>query len=219
MAERNPQLKLLPAGSILKTSRVDHADWNFRPLLGLIQRQRFKLILSLLSNCHCHRLLEVGYGSGVFMPELVQHCDDLYGIDIHDKNGPVNDILKSFDITAKLYNGSVESMPFSPNFFDGIVAVSTLDMVIDLDAACVEMQRVLRKGGFLTLVTPTSSPIADFGVKILTGENPKRDYSNRRQALLPTLLKYFTIQQRLTFPPLDSSVIRLYTALKLYPRM
>ena len=78
-------LKLLPPEVLIKTSEVDHADWNYRPLLSWIQRLRFRHIVSMLAGERFQRLLEVGYGSGIFMPELKQYCDELYGIDLHKK--------------------------------------------------------------------------------------------------------------------------------------
>lgn len=94
---------LLPQDNLLKTGEVDHADWNYRPILGWIQRQRFNLIVSLLAKERVNRLLEVGYGSGVFMPELSDHCRELYGIDIHQKQASVNKVLAEFNVSAKLY--------------------------------------------------------------------------------------------------------------------
>jgi hypothetical protein len=50
-------LNLLPAGALLKTGDVDHAALNYRPLLGIISRTRFKLVLSLLTGLPVERLL------------------------------------------------------------------------------------------------------------------------------------------------------------------
>ena len=46
------QLHLLPEEVLIKTGPVDHADWNFRPILGSIQRSRFRLMLDLLEGHH-----------------------------------------------------------------------------------------------------------------------------------------------------------------------
>jgi len=35
------------------------------------------------------RILEIGYGSGVFMPELSARCDELYGVDVHSRHEEV----------------------------------------------------------------------------------------------------------------------------------
>ncbi len=216
MSNRRQALRLLPPETLLKTGEVDHADWNFRPLLGPIIRARYKLVTSLLSRERYRRLLEIGYGGGVFMPELARFCDELYGIDIHQMHGPVQKLLANFDVHAQLFPGSVTAMPFEENYFDCLVAVSALEFVGDLNRACGEIKRVLKPGGSLIVVTPGHSPLVDCGLKILTGESAKRDFKNRRQSLIPTLLNHFSVQKRLTFPSAGSSLVRLYSAIKLY---
>lgn len=211
----NQALKLLPPEALLKTGAVNHADWNFRVLLGAISRLRFKVVVALLASQRYRRLLEVGYGSGVFMLELSRRCDKLYGIDVHQMQGPVAELLGKRGVAARLHLGSVAAMPFDEKFFDCIVAVSALEFVENLDAACDEIKRVLAPHGSLIVVTPGRSPVVDFGLKILTGENARNDFSDRRRSLIPTLLKHFVVQKRLTIPSLGSSVIHLYTALQL----
>jgi len=208
-------LRLLPPEALLKTSEVDHADWNHQPLRGTIMRLRPRLVLSLLARQRFRRMLEVGYGSGVFMPELARHCDELYGIDPHNQHQAVSEVLARFDVAARLFSGSVSSLPFGDQFFDCVVAVSTLEFVDDLEAACLEIKRVLKPEGWLIVVTPGCSPVVDFGLWVLTRESAKNDFGDRRRTLIPTLLKHFAVQRRLTIPPVGSSVICLYTALKL----
>ncbi|HVF55349.1 MAG TPA: class I SAM-dependent methyltransferase [Pyrinomonadaceae bacterium] len=214
----NQGLRLLPARALLKTGEVDHADWNHRPLLGAISRIRYRLALSLLPDGRVPRLLEVGYGSGVFMPELARRSDELYGIDIHEMPREVAGRLSEFGVEARLSTASASAMPFEDNFFDCLVAVSALEFVSDLDAACAEVGRVLKPEGILIVVTPGRSPVVDLGLKILTGESAKKDYDNRRESLLPTLGRHFQIQKQLTSPAVGGFVLRLYTALKLQSR-
>jgi len=73
----------LPEHDLRKTGPVDEADWNYRPVLNYISRQRFELVLELLDETPAHDLLEIGYGSGVFAPELARRTKSLWGIDIH----------------------------------------------------------------------------------------------------------------------------------------
>ena len=216
MSRPSQGLRLLPPEALLKTGEVDHADWNYGRVLGVIIRARYKLVLSLLSTRRYGRLLEVGYGSGVFMPELARFCDELYGIDPHNMPQQVGELLASFDVAARLYSGCVEAMPFDGSFFDCIVAVSTLEFVSDLDAACEEIKRVLKPGAVLIVVTPGHSPVVDFGLKALTGKSATADFGDRRQTLIPTLLKHFVVEQRLTAPAHGSSIVHFYTALKLH---
>src|SRR3978361_950468 len=103
-------LKLLPRNALVKTGDVDHAEWNFRPILGQIQRIRFRLIRKLLKGRHWGRLLEVGYGSGVFMPGLARYCDELFGIDPHPHPEAVADVLSKHGVKAQLVSGSAVKM-------------------------------------------------------------------------------------------------------------
>lgn len=215
MNSQRRSLHLLPLGALHKTGNVDHADWNYRPLLGAISRRRFKLVVSLLAGARVERLLEIGYGSGVFLPELSRYCEQLYGIDVHQMQEPVCESLKKTGVTAQLFSGSASAMPFEAAFFDCLVAVSALEFVEDLEVACEEMKRVLKPDGSLIVITPGHSPLVDFGLRMLTGENAENDYGRRRQALMPTLLRYFTVQRQLAVPAYGKSVIHLYTGLKL----
>jgi SAM-dependent methyltransferase len=212
------ELKLLPPDVLIKTGDVDHAHWNHRPILGSISRLRFKLILSLLARHRARALLEIGYGSGVFMSDLARYCDELYGIDIHRKPQQVSEVLARFQVKASLFTGCAMAMPFKENFFDCIVAVSALEFIKDLNAACVEIKRVLAPGGRFLVVTPGRSLIADGGLRVLTGKKAKDDFGTRREMLIPTLLDHFVVEDKLKAPGFGGSLIRLYTALSLRAR-
>lgn len=208
-------LRLLPLEALENTGRADHAEWNYRPLLGQIQRVRFKEAVSMFAGERFGRLLEVGYGSGVFMPELKRHCDDLYGIDIHHEQLKVQRALERHGIAAELFSDSVTHMPFASDMFDCIVAISSLEYVDDVEAACHEMKRVLTSNGVVLVVTPGFSPVLDLALKIVTGESAKENYANRRSALIPTLLRYFSIEHKVAFPRIGVSQVQLYSTLRL----
>ena len=95
------------------------------------------------------------------------------------------------------------------------MAVSAVEFIDHLETACIEIRRILAPGGVFIVVTPGSSPIMDLGLRILTGNDPQEDFGNRRQAVVPTLLRHFVLQRTLTFPPFGGSLARLYTALRL----
>jgi ubiquinone/menaquinone biosynthesis C-methylase UbiE len=208
-------IRILPEESLIRTSEADHADWNFRPLLGWIQRARFRLIVQYLSGHHFQRLLEIGYGSGVFMPELVHYCDELYGIDPHPKNEEVAPILRKNGVDASLFCSGAESMPFSDDFFDCIVAVSAMEYVEDIRAASIEICRILQPRGLFVLVTPGHNPLVDIGLKMLTREDAGAHYADRRHRLISSLAKYFTVQERHSKYFLGLPPLQLYTSLTL----
>jgi ubiquinone/menaquinone biosynthesis C-methylase UbiE len=207
-------LNLLPEQALLVTSEIDHANWNYRPLLGRVQRLRFELIRSILRGTHATRLLEIGYGSGVFFPELSKYSDELYGVDPHRFPDKVRSVLAQNGVKANLVQGTATDLPFKNCFFQTVVAVSALEFIDDLEKVCHEVKRVLQPRGSFVVVTPGHSPIVDLGVRIMTGASPKNDFQNRREGVLPSLYREFVVNQRVDYPSLAYGV-RLYTALAL----
>lgn len=219
MKTKPRKLNLLPQKALVKTGDVDHADWNYKPLLGTISRSRFKLIQNLLGERHGENLLEIGYGSGVFLPELAKYTDKLYGVDVHNTPGKVAAKLAEYEIKVELISGGAEKMLWQDNFFDFVIAVSALEFVSDLEAVCKEVKRILKSTGSFLVVTPGNSPILDTGLKVLTGKNAKEDFADRRELILPTLHKHFEVKQELTFPKYGAFLIKFYTALELTPKI
>lgn len=125
--------------------------------------------LSLLPERHIGRLLEIGYGSGVFLPELAKRCDELYGIDPHRAAASVARNLAAHRVHAGLFSGSAVALPFQEASIDCLVAVSCLEYVEPFDHAVAEFKRVLKPGGSLVFVTPSNSPLLDAAHYLLTG--------------------------------------------------
>lgn len=195
-------MNLLPEKDLIRTSRIDHADWNYRPLLSWIMRRRFELILGLLPRTRVPRLLEIGFGSGVFLPELARRCDELYGIDIHENVQAVQSRLECHAVNARLSRQSAACLDFPDAFFDVIVSVSTLEFVEDIEPAARALKRVLGPNGCLIAVMPNKLALLDFALRAVTGEDPNRDYKGRRELVLPALSKYFRVCRKEAFAPI-----------------
>ena len=208
-------LRLLPEEALLTTGAVDHGNWNYRPCLGRIQRLRFDLIRSMLQGSHAQRLLEIGYGSGIFLPELARHADQLYGIDPHPFTDNVAQVLEKHGVLASLVRGTATQMPYENAFFQTVVAVSALEFIDDLPLACREVKRVLTPGGIFVLVTPGHSSLLDLGLWLITGASPRDDFGDRRIRILPCLFREFVVDRRADYPPLLHRAFCLYTALRL----
>jgi ubiquinone/menaquinone biosynthesis C-methylase UbiE len=207
--------RLLPREALIATGPVDRAEWNYRPLLGWLQRRRFALLLSLMGSARYRRLLEVGYGSGVLMPELARRCDELFGIDPHTRERDVAAVLARHGVAATLVSGDATRLPFTDRFFEAVVAVSSLEYVHPLEAACAELRRVLVPGGALLVVTPGHSPLLDLALRLATGESAAENYADRREHLVPTLCASFRLAAERRFPRVVGRVLPVYRALYL----
>jgi ubiquinone/menaquinone biosynthesis C-methylase UbiE len=206
------KLNLLPRENLIKTGPVDEGDWVYRPMVRGIVRMRFRMILNLLGPGKLHRVLEIGYGSGVFLPELGRHCLELHGIDVHPMADAVRQELAKVRTTATLKTAGAESIPYPDKYFDAAVAVSSLEFVSDLDTAFAEIQRILKPSGRFIFVTPGTSRVLDVGLKLITGHDAKGDFAGRRQFIIPTAHKYFQFGRTITAPPLIGRLLRMYMA-------
>ena len=209
--------RLLPPEDFLRTGPVDHGDWNYRFPLGAISRRRLALATKLLPP-GIHRLLKIGYGSGVHMPHWATKAAELYGIDPHPHAEQIAEVLRAHGVAATLASGSAEAMPYPDGHFDCVLAISALEFIPDLDAACREVRRVLRPDGRFVVVTPGRSPVVDAGLKLLTGNSAKKDYGDRRAAVVPTLTRHFDVEKTTSFPWLVSKLVCLYTGYRLKPK-
>jgi ubiquinone/menaquinone biosynthesis C-methylase UbiE len=201
-------MKLLPKGELVTTSSVDHAEWNYRPVLAQIIRRRYALVLALMPRHPVHRILEIGFGSGIFLPELARRCQELYGIDVHQKVAEVQAHLKRFGVSAALSQQDATHTSFPDTFFDTIVAVSVLEFIENIQDAARELSRLLTPSGRLIVVMPGKSPLLDFALRIVTGEDAHRDFGTRREQVLPALQRYFRVLRVKRFAP-------VYTAYEL----
>lgn len=209
-------LRLLPPALLVKTGPVDKAEWNSRFILGWISRQRFHMALALLPKGRRRRLLEIGYGSGVFLPALHERTSALFGIDIHDRNADVERSLARINVKADLYCGDSSRLPFPDGYFDAVVGVSCFEFIEDLDRAMQEVCRTMAPDGAFVAILPAQSKLIDAGFRLLTGKDPEEDFRGRRQRVGPTLLRYFLAEEVRFWPPRPA--IPLYTAYRLRPK-
>ena len=201
---------------LVKTSSIDHADWNYDGVLGFVSRRRFALALELLPPGR-HDILEIGYGSGVFLPTLASRATSLQGVDVHTCVDKVMTMLETFSLRANLYCAPAEALPFADASLDVVVAVSALEFVNDLTAAVREIARVLRPEGRAIVVTPGTNAVLDLALKLATGQSARDDFGDRRACVVPTLCRELD-HERSGWWPL-SWPIPVYRALRLRKRV
>ncbi len=155
-----------------KPDADDPIDYYYRPLTSWLYRSRLRLAAGLLGPGPFEALLEVGYGSGVFLPELARRSRRLVGVDVHSASEAVGTMLGSQGVRAELHEGSVLELPYGDGTFDAIVCLSVLEHLRELPRAIGEMRRVLSPGGVAVLGFPARNPITDSFFR-LVGYDPR----------------------------------------------
>ena len=199
-----------------KTGEVDYFYWNYKFPIKYIQRYRFSRILKLLGNKRYPKLLEVGTGSGIFLPELARHCDKLYACDIHPHFENIDYLLKHYSISNyELKSQSIEKTDYPDNYFDAVVAVSVLEFVDDLQAALTEIKRILKKDGVFITICPMNSRFLDAILSLYSEKKPKDEFGESRIYVGKALEQNFTVIKKGYMLPIFGKLFPVYTHYKL----
>lgn len=207
----------LPKEELLSRSgEVDYFDWDYKFPIEYIQRYRFKKILKLLGPTKYPSLLEAGTGSGVFLPELSKHCDNLFAIDVHHHFDKIEQLCKEYKIgNYNLSSQSIENTNFPGDSFDVIVAVSVLEFVSDIQKAATEIKRIKKKDGIFVTICPMESKFLDFFLSFYTRKPPKQESGDARQKVSKLLEKNFRIVEKGYMLPFVGKFFPVYTHYKL----
>lgn len=209
---------IIPEKSLLsRTNDVDYYDWNYKFPVKYVQLYRFKSIVKLLGSVKYKHLLEIGTGSGIFLPELARHCEKLYACDIHPHTDKIQDMLDKNGVDGcEIKSLSIEKTDYPDNFFDAIVGVSVLEFVEDLNAAIKEIKRILKKDGFFVTICPMNSKILDFVVSLYADKSAKEEFGDSRKYVTKELEKNFIIEEKGFMLPVIGRFFPVYTHYKLH---
>ncbi len=200
---------------LVKTNIEDVLEFYFKPIFNYVYRKRLKMCTKLLDGHKFNKILDAGYGTGIFFFTLNQISKGLYGIDEHEKHEEVMKKYRKYGLNLKLVSGDVSSkLPYKNNAFDCVVTISTLEHIKDLDKVMNEFYRVLEKGGCLVAGFPVKNKITAAFLKMITPFwKEKVDIVNNfhvssHKDIILAVKKRFKIVKVLRFPffmPLDFS--------------
>lgn len=209
-------LTLPEQGLLSKTGEVDYFDWNYKFPIKYIQKYRFRKIIKMIGKSRYHRLLEAGTGSGIFIPELAKHCDELYACDIHSNFGHIHALCHEYGISNyDVSTQSIEQTNYKDRSFDAVVAVSVLEFVPDLQKALDEIKRILADDGVFMTICPMESRFLDLFLSLYTRKKPEEEFGNARKKVTKILEENFTVVKRGYMLPLVGRLFPVYTHYKL----
>ncbi len=118
--------------------------------LARVQQQVGGELLALLPDAHFERGLDLGCGTGYFLPELAKRCERLMGLDLAPG---MLQVARQKRVSAELLCGDAEQLPFSDASVDLIFSSLALQWCASLPQALSEIYRVLRPGGIFAFAT------------------------------------------------------------------
>jgi ubiquinone/menaquinone biosynthesis C-methylase UbiE len=134
------------------------------------------------------RLLEVGCGPGIMLPDLLAMGFDVRAIDVSaemirraEQRMTGHPLVRR----CRLAVGDVERLEFGEGAFDAVLAMGVLEYLPACDGALREMVRVLRPGGHLVLTVPNRAAAyhvassAYLGARRLVGRPRRTAYPAR----------------------------------------
>jgi SAM-dependent methyltransferase len=94
-----------------------------------------------------HRVIDVGCGTGMYVPDTLARTSELVAFDIAVGRLPM------VDERAQRVCGDVQALPFPDATFDAAMAMHMLYHVPDIARGAAELRRVVRPGGVLYAFT------------------------------------------------------------------
>ncbi len=199
-----------------------HEDYHlvrlyYSPYAGWFYRKRLQLIDDQLEGIRVQNALDIGTGSGIFIKELLNHAQNVTGIDIHESYHGVKKMLQAENVDlqrVELRQGSILEIPYPDASFDLAVCISVLEHFADPIPALQEISRVLKKGSVFVAGFPANTALTSTLFHLL-GYRAREIHPATHTTILSALEKVFTVEKVQFFP---SSLLKMYTVCKLRKR-
>jgi ubiquinone/menaquinone biosynthesis C-methylase UbiE len=198
-----------------KTNEEDPVFFHYYPVARMVYRKRLKNTLALIPKEKNYKnLLEIGYGSGIFLPTLAQCAERVTALDIHSETEAVKKMLYFYHLENRVrcVTGDIMNMEYPDNTFDACVIVSTLENIENSERAVSEIARVVQPGGDIILSFPVENSITDMLFRI-AGEDPRKIHPSNHRYILAYLQKNFSVTRVIHYPSIVPLNAALYVSL------
>lgn len=165
----NPRL---PKAEVWLRYNPDYFWQEYLPSLGVRERKynleffdaRHAPMLNLIAGYiqPPGRLLEVGAGAGFFMKAAERAGWDVAGIEISEAGVQ----FAQTELGLNVKQEAAEDITFEKDSFDVVVMFDVIEHLFDPTRALSSIQRVLRSGGILVIITPNFNSISRLAIGV-----------------------------------------------------
>lgn len=161
--------------------------------------ERHRIFPSVFENRDHKKILDISAGVGIVANRIKQSynaellCNDLSpkAISILKKNGHKT-ISFDLDEDKKPY-------PFADNTFDAVISLATIEHILDVDHFLSEINRILKKNGFLYISAPNYSGLTYLLPFLKTGKTFHDPLRKEDKYEFYAHVKYFTYRTLIEF--------------------
>lgn len=202
--------------SIKETSAADPLKLYYIPIARSFYKARFADAIRLLGQ-RVGRLLEVGCGSGIFLPELAKHAHSLFACDLHPNLNRTLEMLRRESVQAALVRSNAGMLPYATESMDAIVCMSVLEHLHDLQSPAEEFFRVLRPGGVAIIGVPVTNLMTEVILRLSYLSFDARledEHVSTHWDVLRVFSQKFLAERVLTIPRLLPETFRMYCTVR-----
>jgi ubiquinone/menaquinone biosynthesis C-methylase UbiE len=189
----------------LLIARPDQRDYTLKRYFTLFQKipylARFKMAVRIMGREKFNNFLDIGVGSGIFIPDLAKRTNNFYGIDIHPEIKLVKEIIRVKKIPAQIIEADIFKLPFPDNYFDGILCLSVLEFISDINQAIAEIKRVCKTDGTIIIGAPIVNPLTNFIYNnIIKFKSHSKLHQSDDKKIMEEIKKQLKIEKLIYYP-------------------
>jgi SAM-dependent methyltransferase len=208
----------LPArDKIQETGVADPLKFYYFPVARSFYTARFADALRLLGG-KVGDLLDIGCGSGIFLPELTKHCERLYACDFHPHLDKPLAMMRAENLPANLIRADARALPFASESMDAIICMSVLEHLHDLQSPADEFYRVLRPGGVAIIGVPVENLMTEAMLRVsylaLPNASLDDEHVSTHRDVLGMFSRKFGVEKGLNIPRLLPEQVRMYRTVR-----
>lgn len=195
--------------------KIYSIDSYLKPIRKIAFHKRLKMALELMGDRRYQNFLDIGFGSGILLPELASRTERLTAIDIHQNIEIVRNIIKSKNISANLLKANVCQMPFEDNTFDGILCLSVLEFIQDIPWAIQEIKRVAKPKTKIVIGIPVFNFLTDICYYLIGHrKQAKILYRSNHKTIIKIIRRNLSIKKIKTYPSFLPISLSLFVVLE-----